>query len=298
MKVTALIPCLMLDNNREVNRKFILNNVNELDLDNYAINNQCFSEQDYEYFNNDKITLIGNHKEKQGFVKTRNQLLEWFYNSDYDYAFWIDANSNITKTTLNTYYTVLHSIKESKVDFDAMFSSLGIITSGERMQLAAQSDYFDVAKLLPADRYSIKMFAWLHGCFMKNLNKYYREKIFIDDICDPNKGISEDIYLSSILRQLYNCYICPSICMSKPSARTSTWMNKSTDKEGKSNYGYPPVDWGWMESLVSQNSKGLKSHRTNHNNIIELDRVDKYKEYLTEFKSRKKEKVDTRYSLF
>lgn len=299
MKITALIPCLMLDNNRAVNRKFLVNNISSLNLDNYAINDQCFSDQDYEFFGkNDKITFIGNHKEKQGFVKTRNQLLDWFYNSDYDYALWIDANSSITKTTMNAYYTIINAIREEKLDIDAMFSSLGIITCGERMKLASQDDYLDFVKLLPCDRYSIKMFAWLHCCLMKNVNKYYGDKLFIDSVCDPYEGISEDIYLSSILRQLYDCYLCPSICVSKPRANTSTWMNKSIDTKGVPTYGYPPVDWGRMQQLVSANSKKFKQKKNAPSSIIELPRVEKDKNLLRQFKSRKKTVQNTRCDLF
>ena len=56
-------------------------------VDEFIVNDQEFMPQDYK----PGFTYIGKHKERQGFVKGRNQLLEYFYNSDADYAIWMDA---------------------------------------------------------------------------------------------------------------------------------------------------------------------------------------------------------------
>lgn len=286
-KVCCLIPCLMRDNNRKANIKYITENIERMNADKYIIYAQCFNASDYATLEHSKVEFIGRKDEPQGFVKPRNELLEYFYNSDYDYAVWIDANASITSTTLNSYLTVLDALRSEKIDVDAIFSSLGIIASSERIHLATQDDYFDVVKLLPASRYSIRNCPWLHSCFIKNFNLYYKEKIFIDESCDPWKGTSEDTYLSTLLRQCGRCYLCPSICVSKPPAKTSTWMHNSVDENGKATYGYPPIDWDTIQETVVKALRDIKI-RNLSSSIIEIDRVDEYKSNLQEYKSRKK----------
>lgn len=286
-KICILTPCLMLDNNREVNMKYINSNIEQLNADKHIIYAQCFTENDYAMLDNSKIDIIGRKDKPQGFVAPRNELLEYFYESDYDYAFWIDANSCMTSTTMNTYYTVLDALRNEKIDVDAIFSSLGIIASQERMSIAAMPDYFDVVKLLPAGRYGIRNLSWLHGCFMKNLNKYYGKKLFMNPECDPWKGTVEDAYFSTLLRQCCNCYLCPSIVVSKPSAKTSTWMKDSKDSKGNSTYGYPPVQWNILEEWAKEATQVVNSNKGPYN-IIEIPRVDKMRNLLQEYKSRKK----------
>ena len=286
-KVCVLIPCLMKDNNRKVNIKYITENIEQMNADKYIIYSQCFTDNDYATLTHPKVEFIGMKDEPQGFVKPRNELLDHFYNSDYDYAVWIDANASITSTTLNSYLTVLNALRNGEIDVDAIFSSLGIIASSERIHLATQGDYFNVVKLLPASRYSIRNCPWLHSCFLKNFNLYYNEKLFIDESCDPWKGTSEDTYLSTLLRQCGNCYLCPSICVSKPSAKTSTWMNNSVGDKGNPKYGYPPIDWDTIQETVVRALKSIK-FRNSSTTIIEIDRVEEYRNNLQEYKSRKK----------
>lgn len=297
--VCVLIPCLMRDNNRAVNTKYILRNVSLMKADKYIVYSQCFNDIDYHNLSNDSIEIIGNYQEPQGFVKTRNDLLQYFYSSDYDYAIWLDANSNITSSTFNSYLTLLDAIRNEKVDIDCAFSSIGIMNSQERINLASNDDYFDLLKLLPANRYSIRNCAWLHCCFMKNIYKYYMQTVFINSNCDPKIGLPEDAYLSTLLRQYYRCYLCPSIVVSKPPAKTSTWMNNTLNENGKATYGYPPIEWDKLEQMIKEDvDKKLVGNFENYN-IIELSRVIDFKDDLKEFKSRKKVVQDnTRIDLF
>lgn len=286
--ICALIPCLMKDNNRRVNTKYILRNVSKLKLDKYIIYAQGFKEVDFTNLSDNRIQIIGNYEEPQGFVKTRNDLLQYFYASDYDYAFWLDANANISTTTFNTYFTVLDAIRNEKIDVDGIFSSLGIMNNQERIKLNSQDDYFDYVKLLPTARYSIKHSSWLHACFMKNIYKYYGQTVFIHPDCDPRKGLPEDAYLSSLFRQYYRCYLCPSIVVSKPSAKTSTWMNECKNEKGVASYGYPPIDWDTLLSMVKSCSDTKLVEDFSYLNIIELPRVKDCIEDLKGFQSRKK----------
>lgn len=297
-KICVLTPCLMLNNNRDVNMKYINRNIEQLDADKHIIYAQCFTEHDYASLQHPKIDIIGRKDSPQGFVTPRNELLEYFYESDYDYAFWIDANSNITSTTLNTYYTVLEAIRNETIDVDAIFSSLGIMVSQERMALGSSPDYFDIVKLLPAGRYSVRNLSWLHGCFVKNLNKYYKKKLFMRQECDPWKGTVEDAYFSTLLRQCCNCYLCPSIVMSKPSAKTSTWMKNSTDEKGNATYGYPPVQWDTLKQWAQEDTQVVNSDKGPYN-ILEIPRVEKMRATLKGYQSRKKTTTDTvRFNLF
>ena len=297
-KVCVLIPCLMRDNNRKANIKYITENIERMNADKYFIYAQCFSDNDYATLQHPKVEFIGNKDEPQGFVAPRNALLEHFYDSGFDYAVWIDANASITSTTLNSYLTVLNAIREEKIDVDAIFSSLGIIASAERITLASQDDYFDVVKLLPASRYTIRTLPWLHSCFIKNFNLYYKEKLFIDESCDPWKGTSEDTYFSTLIRQCGRCYLCPSICVSKPPAKTSTWMHNSVDATGKATYGYPPVDWDTIQTVVANAVKDITLKQSS-TSIIELERIEDYKSNLQGYKSRKKiPEISNKVSLF
>lgn len=296
-KVCVLIPCLMRDNNRKANIKYITDNISKTQADKFVIYAQCFTDNDYATLTHLNVEFIGRVTEPQGFVKPRNELLKWFYRSDFDYAIWLDANETMTNTTLNSFLTLVDAVRNDKVDFDAVFSSLGIIASSERIQLASMDDYFDVLKLLPTTRYSVKNSPWLHSCFMKNLRKYYDEELYIDERCDPWKGTSEDTYFSTLLRQCCRCYLCPSITISKPPAKTSTWMHNSTDENGKPTYGYPPIAWEEIQTMATENSK--ERIRGGATSIIEIPRVDDFRSNLTSYKSRKKiPDISQKVSLF
>lgn len=297
--ICALIPCLMRDNNREVNTRLILENLSLLQIDKFVILAQSFTASDKAMLSDPRIEIIKDYESGVGFVKSRNDLLQWFYDSDYDYALWIDANEKVTESTLNSYFTVLDAIRENKVDVDAVFSSLGIMNNAERIQLASEDDYFKVCKLLPASRYSIRDLSWLHFCFMKNLRKYYDTQLYIDEKCDPREGLPEDAYLSSLLRQHVNCYLAPSITVSKPPATTSTWMHDSTNVQGVASYSYPPIRWSLLNEMVRSNIIPDKIKTPSAQNVIELQRVDLYKDTLKPYRPRKKAKnVSTTINLF
>lgn len=298
-QICILTPCLMKDNNRKKNIEFVLRNAKVLSADKTIILGQCLNQADTKQLSCAGVEIFSNYNEPLGFVKSRNILLEYFYNSDYDYALWMDANSTISKSTLNTFLTVMKALKEEQIDVDAIFSSIGIMNNNERIKLAAADDYFDVAKLLPASKYSVTICSWLHGCFMKNYKKYYNHKVFIDTRCDPNEGLPEDAYLSTLIRKTFsNCYLCPSITVSKPPAKTSTWMSEMKNESGKPTYAYPPIKWEELKQLVKEQQSELVD-KLKSSYIIELKRVDEYKDLLTSYQPRKrKQENDERNILF
>ena len=173
-KIMCLIPCLMLPNNRDINKKAMNSNYTHLKLDKYVVYDQCFESSDFD----DRFTYIGHANERMGWVVPRNKLLEYFYNSDYDYAFWIDANSKVTTTTLNDVTTILDALRDNKLpQVDTIFSTLGMWNSQERQDLKQEADYFENVHLVPARL--TKNYDWMHGLIIKNFKKYYNQEFYL-----------------------------------------------------------------------------------------------------------------------
>ena len=261
MKIMLLTPCLMLENNREYNlkaQKYALENYKNIDK--FVIYDQSYKESDYL----NGYTYIGHQKERQGFVKSRNELLKYFYNSDYDYALWMDGNKTVSKTALNDFNTIIQSIKNNKIDVDVILSSLGILISPERMEIKKRPDYFTNVYLL----YKNHEYRYMHGMFMKNFKKYYQDEIYISEECDNFKGVPEDEYFIDLLRCLYKTYLCPTVVVNTPSSKSSTWMCNSNG------YDYPKNDKIKTKEMAIEESKKHKSkldiERPNH---YKLDRI-------------------------
>lgn len=277
MKVVMLIPCLMLDTNRDKNleaQRYALDNYKGIDK--IVIYDQCFKDSDYL----DGITYIGHQKEKQGFITPRNELLKWFYNSDYDYAVWMDGNKYVSKTSLNDFNTVIDNINNNNIDVDFIFSTIGINISPERMELKKRPDYFKNIYLI----YKTHGYEYFHGMFMKNLKKYYNDELYMTDECDVWKGLNEDIYFSKLVRELYDTYLCPTIIINTPSASSSTWMT------GKGSYDYPPVDHPVLRVMAKVEASKHKAYKKEDKILVyKYDRlIDNTLEDLKEYKSRKK----------
>lgn len=287
-KICCLIPCLMLSNNREVNKKAMDTNYNDLNLDKYIVCDQCFSQQDFD----ERFEYIAHSDKPLGWAIARNKLLEWFYNSDYDYAFWIDANSTISKSCYNDVLSIFEYLRNNNSDIDAIFSTLGIIVSNERISCKKMSDHLEVVRLTPAklDKTSL----WMHGLIIKNFKKYNDEQLYIDERCDSRNHIPEDIYFSRLLRNLTNTYHAPTVIVNKPSAKTSTWMHD------KGSYEYPYTDYETVDMYVNENIKdkkfNLKKNATN--STIEIKRIDKYKDLVKPYTPRVRKKQTNIVSLF
>ena len=274
MKVVLLIPCLMLDNNRKVNNE-AMEYAKQYGCNEIVVNDSEFLPEDYKT----DFKYIGYHKERQGFVKTRNQLLEWFYNSDYDYALWMDANGKTTGTSLNDLQTLVEAAKAGQLEVDAVFSTLGIMVSGERIFAKKLDNYFENICLVNFS----SGYDWMHGLLMKNLNKYYGMKVFIDSRCDPRVGTSEDVFFATMLKRLVDVRLCPTITISKPSNKTSTWM------QNEKNYAYKPVDYKTVNAMVDEVIKreGFKPVKQTKKTYW-YTRVESNRDALREYKAPKK----------
>jgi len=275
-KIVMLMPVLMLDNNRKANNAALDYALEHYPVDKIIINDQEF--KDYDYRDDERIQYIGRHPERRGFAKARNDLLRWFYNSDYDWAVWMDGNAKVTKTTLNDFVTVTEAIKAGEVEVDAVISTLGILLSEPRMHARQAKDHLENVKLVkvgPIDH------AWMHGLFMKNFKKEYGMEVYIHEDCDPRKGLSEDVYFVQLVKRLFEVRLCPTIVVSKPTNKTSTWV---ADKAG---YKYPPVDWETVSRMVKSAEYEPRPRRNLKDTYI-LPRVEYMKDKVTVYKPRNK----------
>lgn len=276
-KIMLLMPALMLENNRKANMDAMKYALENYAVDEFVVYDQEFQESDYI----EGFTYIGHQKERQGFVKPRNELLKYFYNSDADYALWLDANEKVSQTSLNDLATIIANLKEEKISSNVILSTLGIMISQERIFAKKRKDYFDNVYLIRCK----KGYEWFHGMFMKNFKKYFNHEVYVDDRCDVWKGTNEDVYFIRLLHRLFECQLCPTIIMTKPSNKTSTWM------QNEDNYNYPVADLPVIDAYIKENVEKYYSDIIGDkiNNVEKLDRIkDENLQYLKKYKPRKK----------
>lgn len=275
-----LMPVLMVEGNRKINMKALNHAIKYYNVDKIVINDQEFLDTDY--VEHEKVEYIGHHKERQGFVKARNQLLEWFYESEYDWAVWLDGNGRISKTTLNDFDTVVGALKVGDIGVDAITSTLGNWISGLRIEAKKMPDHMKVVRLLP-NRVEIQ--SHMHGLFMRNFKKYYDISPVIHRDCDPRKGLSEDVYFIELLSELFEIYICPTIVVTKPSPEASTWLTNS-----RKVVGYPTTAMKEIKTMVARELRGSPKFRKDGKTIV-LERnryhIEKLKPYRPKIRKEK-----------
>ena len=286
MKIMGLTPCLMLDNNRAINAKSIQNNIDILKLDEYVIYDQMFQPADF----NSKCTYIGHADKRMGWAVPRNALLKYFYDSDFDYAFFIDANSVPSKPTINDLLSIIRSLRDGELSFcDAIFSTLGMWVSQERIMCKSLPDHLDNVHLVPAR--CDKSYNWMHGLFVKNFKKYYGQEFYMDERCHVLQGTPEDVFFARLLRKYANCWIAPTVVINKPSSNASCTM-----ANGKGTYEYPPVLFDKEDEYIAELSQKMGYHHCNRNirpSEIVISRVPEYKDLVTPYKSRQKKVQET-----
>lgn len=296
IKIVMLSPCLMMENTRGINKEAMAYNYEHLKPDAYAVYDQCFEEQDFD----SRYTYIAHADRRMGWVPARNGLLEWFYNSDYDYAFWIDANSKLSSSTVNDAVTIFDALRKGALtQVDTIFSTLGMWVSQDRMMLKQAEDYFDNVHLIPAK--DNKSYNWMHGLFIKNFKKYYNQEFYIDQRCDVMEGTAEDVFFARLLRRYTKAYVAPTIICNKPDSSKSCTM-----ANGKGTYEYPPVKFDVVDSYIRETVAERKHHHVDMLHVpreIILPRVDYMKDKLTPFKARGRSKnveanIPTKVNLF
>lgn len=275
----ALSPCLMLESNREYNKKCITENL-KYGFDEYVLYDQCFEESD----KIEGCTLIGHAKERMGWVVPRNALLKYFYDSDFDYAFWIDANSVVSGPTQNDFVTILDNLKAGNLNkCDAIFSTMGIWVSQERIIYKSMDDCLEKVHVIPAK--NNKSYNWMHGLVIKNFKKYYNNEYYMDNRCNVKEGTAEDVFFSRLLRRQVNCYLAPTVTINKPTSKFSCdWANS------KGTYDYPPTLYDVIDRYIDETEK-----RSNYNPVpqqlkeeIIFDRCDYRRDIVKPYKPRGK----------
>lgn len=281
-KIVGLIPCWMLPNNREANNSAIQHNIKHLNLDHVVIYDQAFTDEDF----NDQFEYVGHQPDGVGFTNARNGLLEWFYNSDYDYALWLDANEKVSTPTINDTVTVIEAIKADKLsNIDVIFSTLGLWVSQDRIVAKQREDYMTHVQLIPA--LNNKSYNWMHGLIMKNFKKYYNQPVFIDSRCNVKLGTPEDVYFSRLIRRYFNAYVAPTVVITKPSSNTSTHAG-----DGKGKYVYPPVKFEEVDQYILESVEREDIKQCNiqwFRDSVSIPRQEYMKDKVTPYKSRKKE---------
>lgn len=270
-----LVPTLMISTNRELNNKALDYALEHYDMDIIVINNQEFNADDYRFKRKIKYLHEG-WTLRQGFINSRNQLLEWFYASDYDWAVWMDANIRISETSVNDFRTVVDALKNDKIDVDVITATLGSTMSTTRMLARKAPDHLENVKL--TDILSTSESHWLQALFMRNFKKEYDKEVYIDQRCNPKKGIGEDVFFNLLLRELFAVKQCPTIIVNAPPSKTSTWMPDQTK--------YPKIDWEGIKNLV-KDTKYTRVRKEKKGTYV-LPRVEYHNDKVTIYKPRRK----------
>lgn len=268
----------MIERNRKENNKALDYALEHYDMDLIAINDQEF--QDYDFRDDKRIKYVGGYKERQGIVRARNQILEWFYNSEYDWAVWLDGNVKVSKTTLNDFRTVVDACKRDLLEIDVVTATFGNVISGKRIEARKAPDHLENIKLVQIDGASES--PWIQCLFMRNFKKVYGMTPYLDSSLDITKGIMDDVYFVTLLRKLFEVRQCPTIVFGVPgNNKSSTWMPDQTK--------YPAPQYAHIRRLVEKAPyTPVKNSNTKKTYVI--PRVEYMKEKLTVYKPRGKKK--------
>ena len=210
----------------------------------------------------------------------RNQLLEWFYNSDFDYAILLDSNDMFSQPTLNDLETILESIRNDEDIPDIIKPTHGIVCDSNRSKIHRQPDYFDYVYLLPCanrNRYSLG----IHGLIIRNFKKYYGEEFYVSEKCNPKLGIYEDQYFAQLLMRHFTLYFASTLVINFHQNKFSTWLSEF-------DYKYPKIDYCSINNiLLDTDTSDIKNFKVD---VYKFNRIEKYKYLVRDYCPRKKAK--------
>lgn len=278
-KIVVLMPCLMSDVNREVYNKVIMDRL-ELKalgmIDQLAILAINFSPEELDLYS-EAILITDYATEDKTIVGARNTLLKWFYDSDYDFALWTDANERLSGTTKNDLYTLLNAVKNG-LDVSVVFSTLGEFVYGQRIAARKRVEHLDEIILTRFKPTTSTMM--LHFTLMINIYKYYNHKLFIPETADQSKGRPEDIVFAYMLDKALGSHLCPTIVTSRISASKSTWSGLSRSVKASE----VPIDKTWIRENIAQVPVLREPDRA----TLFIKRVELEKERVTKYKEKHK----------
>ena len=280
--IVCLAPCLMQENTRKINKSSLDRNITTLVPDDYVLYDQCFKDTDYD----SRFEYIAHAKKKMGFVGPRNALLNWFYDSDYDYALWIDANSVVSRPTLNDIRTIMELLRQDRLpDCDAIFASLGMWGCTDRIRAKSAEDYFQKIHLLPTKNNC--SWNWMHGLIHVNYKKKYNQRFLIDERCNVNEGTAEDVTFARTIQRFSNCWVCPTVVINKPS------VSFSTHQADNGKYAYPPTLFDKIDDYILETAEKNNYQHVNPNlsrKEIVIDRNEDFKDLLRPYKPKEPKK--------
>ena len=138
--------------------------------------------KDTDYLDDPQVTYLGKYAEPIGAQKARNELLQYFYNSDYEYGIFSDDDAFIIPTaTVKNFYEELEEDTQKFID-----AHLDIVYS-RNMQYSP----FNEGDVRAIDTHSDNYFfgyarsSWLCWVLFRNFKKAYGQEYYQDENIDP-----------------------------------------------------------------------------------------------------------------
>lgn len=167
---------------------------------------QGYNEEDY--IVDPQITYLAKYEEPIGAQQARNELLKWFYNSNYEYGIFSDDDAFIVPTdTVKNFYEELEANTEkfTNAHLDICYS--------RNMQYSPFNEY-DVQNIEFFNKYYQFGYArssWLCWALFRNFKKAYGKEFYQDTTIDATKSMGyDDIDFScSLIENGMHSYSCP-----------------------------------------------------------------------------------------
>ena len=141
--------------------------------------------KDEEYLDDPQVTYLFKHEKGIGAQAARNELLKYFYESDYEYAILHDDDSFLNPTdSAKDFFKelALYPQKFTKIPMDVCYS---------RNMLFIPRDEADVAKAKFRGKvwdFVANPSSWLCWSIFRNFKKAYNEEYYLDEGLDPLTG--------------------------------------------------------------------------------------------------------------
>lgn len=142
-----------------------------------------------EYIDDPQITYLAKYEEGIGAQKARNELLKWFYNSDYEYGIFSDDDAFIVPTP-----TVKNFYEELENNTEKFTSSRVDIVYSRNMQYCPFNEW-DVEGIPFHNKnyqFGYARSGWLCWALFRNFKKAYDKEFYQNEEIDPTKSMGYD----------------------------------------------------------------------------------------------------------
>lgn len=165
--------------------------------------------RDEEYVNDAQIEYLFKHEKGIGAQAARNELLKWFYESEYDYAILHDDDSFLNPTdSAKDFFGEL-------MNYPQKFIKLPMDVCYSRNMLFHPMNETDIAKA--EFRGKVWDFiacpsSWLCWSTFINFKKFYNEEFYLDETLDPLTGNGfDDTEFSYRISEKYQSWTVPQL---------------------------------------------------------------------------------------